>query len=325
MKVIIPVAGKGTRLYPHTYTRPKPLVRVAGKPILGHILDKLEKRDIEELIFITGAMADQLKEYVETHYRFKTSYIEQSVPKGPAHAVYLARERVEKDLLIIYVDTVFETDLDVLQSTDSDGLIWVKEVEDPRRFGVVVLNGKQIVKLIEKPVDPISTLAQIGMYYFKEGPWLFQAIGEMMERGLMTKGEYFLPEAFEIMLRQGARLEAPLAQGWYDCGTPETLLETNRILLQNGYRKVIKTENSVIISPVYIEDGVTVVGSVIGPYVSIAENARIMNAIVRDSIISEHAVVEDVLLNRSLIGKHAVVKGSFKALNVGDSSQIWDE
>jgi glucose-1-phosphate thymidylyltransferase len=322
MKVIIPLAGFGTRLRPHTYTRPKPLISVAGKAVLGHILDKLVGLDIEEVIFILGYLGDQIRDYVTANYDFPSRYIEQKELKGQAHALYLVREHVSGPVLIIFVDTIFETDLGVLAQTPSDGVIYVKEVEDPRRFGVAITENGFITKLVEKPSTPISNLAVIGLYYVKESRLLMECIADLIRKDIKTKGEYFLADALQLMIDKGSRFAARTVEVWEDCGKPETVLHTNRYLLEHGGAQETETENSVLIPPVYIAKSAVIKDSVVGPYVSIAGEATIVRSIIRDSIINERAQIEDASLSQSLIGKDAYVRGSFERLNVGDSSQV---
>jgi len=322
MKVIIPLAGFGTRLRPHTYTKPKPLVSVAGKPVLGHILDKLAGLDVEEIIFIVGYLGDQIRDYVTANYDFPSCYIEQKELKGQAHAIYLAKEHISGPILIIFVDTIFETDLSVLAQEPSDGIIYVKEVDDFRRFGVVITENGFITKLVEKPSTPVSNLAVIGLYYIKDSQLLLECIAELIRKDIKTQGEYFLADAFQLMIDRGTQFVARTVEVWEDCGKPETVLHTNRYLLEHGGAQEIATENSVLIPPVYIEKTAVIKDSVIGPYVSVAGGATIVRSIIRDSIINECAHIEDANLSQSLIGKDAHVRGSSQRLNVGDSSQV---
>lgn len=322
MKVIIPLAGFGTRLRPHTYSKPKPLVNVAGKPVLGHILDKLSGLDIEEIIFVTGYLGEQIETYVSSHYDFPARYVEQKELKGQAHALYLTRELISGPVLIIFVDTIFETDLRDLDQAPADGILYVKQVEDPRRFGVAVLEDGRVTRLIEKPTSCEHNLAVIGVYYLRDSQWLMRAIEELIERDIKTQGEYFLADALQLMIDQGARLVARQLEVWEDCGKPETVLHTNRYLLDHGQGQIVAAENSIIIPPVYIANTATVVNSIVGPYVTIADEGVIRNSIVRDSIIDERSHIEDAMLSGSLIGRDAKVSGSFERLNVGDSSQV---
>ncbi|PIN79113.1 nucleotidyltransferase [Candidatus Woesearchaeota archaeon CG_4_10_14_0_2_um_filter_33_10] len=322
MKVIIPLAGKGTRLRPHTFSKPKPLLRVAGKAVLGHIIDKLKPLDVEEIIFITGDMQEKIKEYVNSNYKYKARYIKQDELLGDGYAINLAKEYVKEDVLIVFVDTIFETDLSKIKNVKSDGVVWVQEVDDPRRFGVVVLKNDHIEKIIEKSDEPISNLAIIGLYYIKNSSLMFHCLDEIIKCKLKSKGEFRLADALGLMIKNGARLNALEVDQWLDCGKPETLLSTNRYLLKNGFNKEIKTTNSVIIGPVYIEDKVKIENSIIGPNASIASGCVIKNSIVKDSIVGENAVIENAALNKSLVGDDALIKDAFKKINVGDNSEI---
>src|SRR5262245_30617573 len=208
MKVIIPTAGLGTRLRPHTYSKPKPLVTVAGKPVLGHILDTLKAIPIDELIFITGYLGNQIEAYVREQYDLPARFIEQTELKGQAHAIYLAREFVSGPTLILYVDTIFEADLTRLNQIDADGVIYVKEVEDPRRLSVTFIEQGYIAQLIEKPDNDISNLAMIGLYYVNDSQRLMRAIETMMTQNIQTKGEFYLTDALQLMIDDGARFVA---------------------------------------------------------------------------------------------------------------------
>ncbi len=322
MKVIIPLAGFGTRLRPHTYTKPKPLVNVAGKPVLGHILDKLTGLDIEEIVFVTGYLGDQIEGYVSAYYDFPARYVEQKELKGQAHAIHLTRDYVHGPVLIIFVDTIFETDLTNLARANTDGILYVKQVEDPRRFGVAVLEDGRVTRLIEKPTTFEHNLAVVGVYYLRDADWLMRAIEELIARDIKTQGEYFLADALQLMIDQGAHLAARQLEVWEDCGKPETVLHTNRYLLDHGQGQIVATENSIIIPPVYIAETATVTNSIVGPYVTIADEGVIKNSIVRDSIIDERSHIEGAMLSGSLIGRDAKVSGSYERLNVGDSSQV---
>jgi len=339
MHVIIPVAGFGTRLRPHTYTKPKPLVNVAGKPILGHILDRLQGLDIDRIVFVVGYLGDQIHEYVESNYRLPTIYVEQKELLGQAHAIGLTQQYVEGPVLIAFVDTIFEADLSELEHVRSDGVIYTKEVDDPRRFGVVTLADGYIRRFIEKPSQPISNLAVIGLYYVKPYELLFECIDELQQRNLRTEGEFYLADALQLMVDRGIRLEAPTVDVWRDCGTPDTVLEANRYLLEQTAYDGIHPDECIINPPVYISPDATVrhsvIGpyvylgprcriesSIVGPYVSMAEGATVEQAIVRDSIVNEEARIASAMLARSLVGQYAVVRGSFESLNVGDSSEI---
>jgi glucose-1-phosphate thymidylyltransferase len=343
MKVIIPAAGLGTRLRPHTYHRPKPLVHVAGDTVLGHVLDNLDGLEIEEMIFIVGHLGEQIKAYVESRYRFTTRYVRQEQLRGQAHAIALAREQIDGPLLIVFVDTIFTADLTALASAPADGVIHVKEVEDPRRFGIVTVTERgQITQFVEKPAVPTSNLAVVGIYYLKDGPWLLRAIDELIARGQETRGEFYLADALQIMIDQGAELVAWPVSVWEDCGTVPAILRTNRHLLHRlppAEPPAALGPDVVLVPPVHLSPDATVTASVIGPYVhigagcridrsvvgpyvSLAERAHVTNALIHDAIVDTGARIEEAALTASLIGANARVHGRFDRLNVGDASEI---
>jgi len=328
MNVIIPLAGFGKRMRPHTWSKPKPLLNVAGKPVLGHILDKLADLDVEvdELVFIVGWLGEQIQEYYEASgYGYPARSVIQTELLGQAHAIWLARENLHGPVLIIFVDTVFEADLSGLEASGLDGVLYVKEVEDPRRFGVTVLGDDGLVtRIVEKPDSVENRLAVIGAYYVRDSGWLLRAIEELMDRNLQTKGEFYLADAFTLMIEQGARIGVREVSVWEDCGTPQSVLQTNRYLLDHGRDNgsVARVTDTVLIPPVYIDPSAQVERAIIGPYVTIAENSVIKQSIIRNSIIDEGAYIDDTTLDRSLIGKDAIVRGRFRVLNVGDSSRL---
>jgi glucose-1-phosphate thymidylyltransferase len=322
MKVIILTAGLGTRLRPHTYSKPKPLVNVAGKPMLAHILDSLQLLAIEELIFVTGYLGHRIEEFVKARYSFPTRFLEQTELRGQAHAIYLAREVVKGPMLIVFGDGIFRADLAPLNRATDEGTIFVQEVADTRRFGVAVVEDGFITKLVEKPESPISNLAVIGVYFVPEAQRLFESIAYIMENNLQTKGEFYLTDALQVMIERGERFRAQRVEVWKDCGNPSALLDTNRYLLDNGGSYVGSVTRSIIIPPVYIPDTAHVENSVIGPYVSVAPGASIKDSRIRDSIINEGAQIEAITLQNSMIGDDALVNGQFQQLNVGDSSEI---
>jgi glucose-1-phosphate thymidylyltransferase len=234
----------------------------------------------------------------------------------------LTKDHVSGPVLIVFVDTIFEADLKALSSEPADGVLYVKEVPDPRRFGVVVTEGGFVTRLVEKPSTPVSNLAVIGLYYLKDSVMLMQCISELIERDIRTKGEYFLADALQLMIDRGGKFVPRAVDVWEDCGKPETLLHTNRYLLAHGAAQETETRNSVVVPPVYIDKTAVIEDSVIGPDVSIAQGVTITHSIVRDSIISENAVIEDANLIQSLIGKSAHVRGAAQRLNVGDTSTV---
>ncbi len=323
MKVIIPVAGLGTRLRPHTYSKPKPLVHVGGKPVLGHILDQLKTLPVEEIIFITGYLGYQIEEYVRANYDFPVRFVEQTELKGQAHAIHLAAEAIDQPVMIVFVDTIIKADLMAMVESTDDGVLFVREVKDPRRFGVAVITDGFISRLVEKPKEPVSRLAVVGVYYLRNWQLLREALKEVIDRDIQTAGEYYLADALQVMIDRGARLKASEVEVWEDCGTLDALLQTNRYLLANGFsQEDTPTSNSIIIPPVYVARTARVENSIIGPFASIAEHAVVTGSIVRDSIVSDGARIVEGTLTGSLIGSHAAVTGRYSRLNVGDASQI---
>jgi glucose-1-phosphate thymidylyltransferase len=325
MKVIIPLGGLGTRLRPHTYTRPKPLINVAGKPMLSHIVDKFASLPVEEFIFVVGYLGEQIEHYVKSTYAFPARFVEQKEALGQAHALWLCREHIAGPVLVIFGDTLFDADLREVSQSPQDNLAYVKEVGDPRRFGVAALRPDGCVeRFVEKPDTTVNRLAVIGMYYYIDGSQLMSACKVLMDRGIQTKGEYFLTDANNLMIGQGARFVTRTVDVWLDTGKPETVLETNRYLLDNG------SDNSgqvhfpacVIVPPVNVHPTAQIEEAVIGPYATIGENCHIRRAIIRDSIIEADATIVDTFLDQSLIGREAMVTGRYRKFNVGDSASV---
>lgn len=323
MKVIIPVAGMGTRLRPHTHTMPKALVQVAGKPILGHILDEIVPLDVRDVVLVTGAMGERVEEYVATAYpSLRPCYVRQEETKGIGHAIWLTRECAENGpTLIVLGDTVVTADFAALVRGPRTA-IGVKEVADPSLFGVVEVEGDRVVSLVEKPDVPPSNLAIVGLYFIANTALLFECLNDLVEKDIRTKGEYQLTDALTLMLGRGEEMRTFPVEGWYDCGRPETLLETNRFLLTRSASNDVKIPGSIVVPPVSIDPTAIIERSVVGPYASVAARSVIRDSIVRDSILNADARVECSLLDRSLIGERAFVKGTFQRLNVGDSSEI---
>jgi glucose-1-phosphate thymidylyltransferase len=322
MRIIIPMAGLGTRLRPHTHTKPKPLLNVAGKTVLDHVLDKLEGLHIEEVVFIVGHLGDQIRQHVEAHYDFPASYIEQHELKGQAHALYLAREHLVGTVFIIFVDTIFDANLAFLEKVSSDGVIFVKEVEDPSRFGVVTIEDGYITGFVEKPDEPVSNLAIVGLYYIRNSPLLLECMETVLMGGIQTKGEYYLADALQLMVDRGAKLEPGTVQVWADCGKPETLLATNRYLLDQSGGPHGNTSGSVILPPVHISSSASIADSIIGPYVSVAGGVQITRSIVSDSIIDQGARIDGAILKESLVGDRAEIEGRPNVVDMGDDSRL---
>ncbi|MCL6512389.1 MAG: NTP transferase domain-containing protein [Anaerolineae bacterium] len=327
MNVIIPLAGFGTRLRPQTYSKPKPLVNVAGKPVLGHILDKaIGELQVDKVVFVVGYLGEQIEHYVRSAYpALRSEYVEQKELNGQAPAILLARDRVSGPTFIMFVDTLADADLSTLADETCDGVIYAKEVEDPRRFGVVQIGADgYITRFVEKPSTTENRLAVIGMYYVRDVARLMSACEELMRRGIKTKNEYFLADAFNIMIEGGAKLRVQEVSVWLDCGTAQTVLETNRYLLEHGHDNSGDWRNNhcVVVPPVNIHPTARIVNSVIGPYATIGEGCYIESSVVRESIVEAGAEVVDHVLAKSLIGRDAVLHGRPRRLNVGDNSLV---
>jgi len=324
VKALIPVAGVGTRLRPLTHTLAKVLIKVAGKPILGYILDELVRVGVTEMVLIVGYLADQVQKYVkETYPDIEVQFIRQENRLGLGHAVHLARDTLGTDpVFIILGDTIFEASFDEIIALETNA-IGVKPVDDPRRFGIVELDGDRVVRLIEKPDKPASNLAIVGLYYIRDTQLLLDCLQRNIEDDVRTKGEYQLTDGLQRMIDEGANMTTFLLEGWFDCGKPETLLATNRHLLEtDNDRRTYGYPGSIIKPPVFISPTARVEDSIIGPYVSIADGCRITNSILKETIISDNAVVRDANLNESLVGDNAEVCGGSKSLVVGDSSTV---
>jgi len=327
MKVILPVAGKGTRLRPHTHTKAKSLVNVAGKTVLEHIIERLQSVDVEEYIFIIDENGQQIIDFMGQKFpALKCSYCVQQERLGPAHAVALAAPSVRQgdDLLVVFNDTIFVTDLTTIPTlcNNADGLIYSKEVEDYQRFGVNVLEGDTIVDMVEKPDTPISRLAQVGLYYLKDGAGFISAIEATIAAGETVKGEYYLPSVFMRMIGAGLKFKAPEIDAWLDCGKPDTLLETNRFLLKGRHHIHGEVQDSVLLEPVHVEQGAVIRNSIIGPNVSIAAGSVIENSVISDSIINTDNIVSHLILDHSLLGDSVNLLGSPRRMNIGDHSHI---
>ena len=322
MQVIIPLAGKGTRLRPHTHLVPKPMLKVAGRPVMDWVMDRLKGLDISELIFITGHLRDQVEAYSSNRYGIPCRYIEQTVQDGTAGAVNLARPYVTGPVLIIFVDTVFEADLSVINRTDADGIIWAKEVEDYQRFGVVVTDASGFMtRIVEKPSEPISKLANIGLYYIRAVDALWQGIDHVLQAPA-NKGEYYLTDAFQWMIERGRRILTAEVAGWYDCGKLDTLLETNEILLRKGAARPAEFPGVTIREPVLIEAGVTIERSTIGPNVTIEKGTVIRDSTLAHTIVGAGCELNGARLSQSMLGNQVVLRDFQGTASLGDHSEL---
>ncbi len=328
MRIVIPTAGYGTRLRPHTWSKPKPLVSVAGKPVLGHVLDMFAAVPrVEEVIFVVGYLGDQIQTYVSQAYpHLRARYVEQTELLGQSHAIWLARNGLTGPMLMVFVDTLIETDLSHLDPAPREAVAWVKAVPDPRRFGVAEVGPDGWVRrLVEKPQDASNNLAVVGAYYFPQAERLIAAVEKQMERQILLGGEYFLADAINLLLEDGLRMRVQPVDVWQDCGKAEALLETNRFLLEHGRdnsAEVAARGGVVVVPPVYVDPTAQVEASVIGPHVSIGPGCVIRRALIQNSIVDAGSQILDTALSTSLIGREARVVGRDRSLNVGDSSEI---
>jgi glucose-1-phosphate thymidylyltransferase len=325
MKVIIPLAGKGTRLRPHTHITPKPMIKIAGKPVIDYVMEDLQRLgNVEQVIYITGHLKEKVEDYTRAKYPFDSVFIEQKVQDGTAGAVNLARAYVDQPVFIIFVDTIFDADLSVVKTLDADGVIWVKEVEDYQRFGVVVTDKDgNMTKIVEKPSTPISKRANIGLYYIKNWKLLFEGITHVLNQP-KNKGEYYLTDAFQYMIDKGAKIRVIDVEGWYDAGEVGTLLDTNRTMLEKGRSRRPSTVPAgvTVVDPVYIEDNVTLKAATIGPNVSIGAGSTIDGSTLSNTIIGAGTRIAGSTLDKSLVGDAAVVEGLRGEVNVSDHSVV---
>lgn len=328
MKAIIPVAGAGTKLRPHTYTQPKALIPMAGKTILSVIMDDFIKWDIDEYIFIIGYLGDKIQDYIQTTYPdLNCTFITQHERQGTGHAIYLTKEAVGDDeVVIVFGDTICSFDVkEILESPYS--MIGVKRVEDPRLFGVAEIDEQHfLTKVTEKPLIPKSNLALVGVYKIKESKEMFDALEQYIKAGKAENGEYHLTMALQIMIERGIQLQTFEVKSWFDCGKKETLLETNATLLRRMQREDRDTKtsfpNTVIIPPVYIGKNCIIQNAIIGPNVAVGDNAKIQSSIISNSIIGSFAELDEIVLKESIIGSDAYVHGLSQSLNIGDNTDV---
>jgi glucose-1-phosphate thymidylyltransferase len=325
MKVIIPLAGKGTRLRPHTHLVPKPMLKVAGRPVMSYVMDDVMKLgNVEQVVYITGHLKEKVEDYARTTYPVPSVFVEQAVQDGTAGAVNLAMPYVDGPVMIIFVDTIFDTDLSAVNTTDADGIIWVKEVEDYQRFGVVVTDADgHMTKIVEKPNTPISKRANIGLYYIRNWKLLAEGIQHVLQQPT-NKGEYYLTDAFQYMIEHGAKIKVVDVEGWYDAGKLDTLLETNQAMLEKrGLARVpAGFSGATIIEPVYIEDGVTASNATIGPNVSIGKGSKIVGSTISNSVIGDNCNITGSTLHDSMLGDSVVLTGVTGAMTLGAHSEF---
>ncbi|HSB65478.1 MAG TPA: sugar phosphate nucleotidyltransferase [Anaerolineales bacterium] len=330
LKIVIPMAGYGVRLRPHTWSRPKQLIRMADKLVIDHVLDtfsNLPNLDQAEFVFIVGYLGGQIIEYIShAHPELKIHYVEQTEMRGQSHAIYLAKEYLDGPMVMIYGDTLIRTDFSFLPTETSGAVTWVKAVSDPRRFGVASLGRDGwVTHLVEKPQDMDNNLVLVGCYYFQDSAALLTAIEEQMRRNIALKNEFFLADAVNIMLEHDLKMRVQRVDIWLDAGTPEDVISTNRYLLDHGHDNSVEASakhTSVILPPVFIHPNATVENSVIGPYTSIGDHCIIQSSIIRDSIVDDGSQVENEILEHSLIGREVRIKGHPGVMNIGDHAEL---
>lgn len=328
LKIAVPMAGLGTRMRPHTWSKPKPLISIAGRTVLDYVLEQFNTVPAEmevEYIFIIGPQGDLVKDYMdERHPDKKVHYVVQAEMRGQSDALYQARQYLTGPMIMAFSDTLVETDFSFLSTEQADAVAWVKPVPDPRRFGVTEINEQGLVtRLVEKPQDMSNNLAAVGFYYFRSAESLIAAIEEQMRRQITLKNEFFLADAINIMLEGGAVMTTQKVEVWLDAGTPESVLETNKYLLDHGRdnsQAAAAREHVTIIPPVFIHESARVESSVVGPYVSIGPDCDLKQAIVQNSILEEGTFVQEMILEGSLIGRNVHLRGQPVRLNLGDES-----
>ena len=326
MKAIIPVAGAGTKLRPHSYTQPKALIPLAGKTILGINIEQLQEAGIHEFIFVVGYLGEKIEHFVREHYpSLNAHYVQQTDRQGVGQAILLTRDLVQgDDVIIVLGDTICEYDIKGVLA-ESRSMIGLRKVEDPRDFGVAEIDDSGFIeKLVEKPQIPKSNLALVGIYKIKESEQLFRCLENNISQGIRSHGEYSLTDALDCMIGQGIPLKSFKVDNWFDCGRKETLLESNALLLKKFADQipVDHFENTVFIPPVSIGAGCLIRNSVIGPNVAIGENTAIQSSVVKESIIGSFSTLQDIVVSDSVIGSDTLLRGETRSLNVGDNTSI---
>jgi glucose-1-phosphate thymidylyltransferase len=328
MKALIPVAGAGTNLRPLTYTQPKPLIPVAGKPIISFIIDQMLDLGVKEFVFVIGYLGEKIKNYVEKHYpEIQKEFVIQEERKGSGHAIWIAREVIKDvdELVIFFGDTIVEMDMKKVIDSPTSCLA-VKKVDDPRNFGVVEYDEEGIVnRVVEKPKIPKSNMAMVGFYKINEVKALLDGLQYNLDNDIRTGSEFTLTDGIMRMIEKGNQFSTIIVNNWFDCGKRDILLETNAILLdKEGYasQNLPQFEDSIIIHPVSIGQNCEIINSIIGPHVTIGNKAKINSAIVKDSIIGNYAHLKEVVLKNSVIGNDTAITGIQQSLNIGDNTEI---
>jgi glucose-1-phosphate thymidylyltransferase len=334
MNIIIPMAGRGSRLRPHTLTIPKPLVPVGGKPIVHRLVEDIASvlsSSIENIVFIIGDFGNETeKELLEVAQKVgaKGHIRYQKEPKGTAHAVHCAKEFLEGPVVVAFADTLFKASFKI--NSNDQGILWVKQIDDPSAFGVIKLNDKgNIIDFVEKPKTFVSDLAMIGIYYFKDAGLLKNEIQFLFDNKIIKGGEYQLPDALKRLTDSGVDFKPGEVQEWMDCGNKDVTVETNRKILKFDWKEQkemvspnARIANSIVIPPCYIGDSAIIENSVVGPYVSIGQNSTIANSVVTNSIIQNYSNIDCVNIDNSMIGSHAKFSGTKRNVSLGDYSEI---
>ncbi len=328
MKAIIPVAGAGVNLRPHTYTQPKPLILVAGKPIISFIIDQLRDAGVQDFVFVLGYLGDKIKDYLTTAYPdLNKSYIRQNNRNGLGHAIWLTKEIVKDDdeIIILLGDTIIDMDMKEFLAT-SGSVLATQKVKDPRLFGVVEINEDGVVnRVIEKPAIPKSNLAIVGLYKIDKVPELYNALEEVTREATKNNTEAHLADALMMMVKKKVRFKTYEVSHWYDCGKKEVLLETNKVLLGKRILDVgtqFIYNDSIIIPPVIFGKSCSFSNAIVGPYVTLGDHVQIKNSLIADSILGDYVHITGSVLKKSIIGNDAVIKGSSQSLNIGDNNEI---
>ncbi|AZA61375.1 MULTISPECIES: sugar phosphate nucleotidyltransferase [Chryseobacterium] len=333
MKIIVPMAGKGSRLRPHTLTVPKPLIPIAGKPIVQRLVEDIAKvagEKIEEVAFIIGDFGAEVEASllkIAEKLGAKGTIYHQLEPLGTAHSIKCAEESMQGNVVIAYADTLFRADFTL--DTNSDGVIWVKKVEDPSAFGVVKLDDYGfITDFVEKPATFVSDLAIIGIYYFNSAEKLMSEINHIMDNNIKVSGEYQLTTALENLRQAGAKFSLGKVDDWMDCGNKNATVETNGKILEyekdefTEFPQSANIQNSLIIQPCYIGEGVEISNSKIGPYVSLGKGTKVINSNIDNSLIQEKTVIDHGNLSNSMIGSSAQYFGVAREISLGDFSVL---
>jgi glucose-1-phosphate thymidylyltransferase len=327
MKAIIPVAGAGTKLRPHTYTQPKALIPLAGKTILSINVDQLHEAGINEFVFIVGYLGEKIQDYIKEKYpQLTCHFIYQNERKGTAHAVDLSRQIIgEDDVFIVLGDTICEYNIEEMLSSEWS-MLGVKKVDDPRNFGVAEVDEEGfITRVVEKPSIPKSNMALVGLYKIKDSALLFECLSRIISNNIKSHDEFNLTDALECMITGGSRFKSYKVDNWFDCGRKESLLQSNSILLQKFGGTISesnKFENTIFIPPVSIAEGCDIKDSIIGPHVAVGENTIVHSSIIKASIIGSYSKIYDVMLDDSLIGNDTEIIGETRSLNIGDNTEI---